>query len=173
MNLYFLRHGTGSDPGEDGLPKDLPDADRPLSLKGREKLWHTTEAMRTLELELQAVVTSPLLRARQTAHAVTESLRLRRKLIFLDHLAPNGNPKLLIEHINGLGPRVKNILLVGHEPYLSRLISLLVSGGTAAALDLKKGGLARLKIEEQLRFGRCAELSWLLGPAQLRLLRTR
>ena len=173
MNLFILRHGLASDPGEDGLPKNLPDADRPLSLKGQEKLWHTTEAMRAMELEFNAVMTSPLLRARQTAHAVVELLSLRRKLIFTDHLAPNGSPKLLIEQINGLDPRTKNILLVGHEPYLSRFISLLISSNSTAQIDLKKGGLARLNIEEKLRFGRCAELSWLLAPSQLRLLRQR
>ena len=153
--------------------KGLPDADRPLSIKGREKLWHTIEAARAMELEFHAVLTSPLLRARQTATAVTESLLLRRKIILSDQLAPDGSPKSLVAQINGLGSHVKNILLVGHEPYLSRLISVLISGHTRTVVDLKKGGLARLKVDGRLRFGRCAELLWLLAPAQLRLLRLR
>ena len=169
MNLFLLRHAIASDPGEDGLPKNLPDADRPLSAKGRQKFGRTTEALRAMELKLDAVVSSPLLRARQTAQIVTEAFELRRKLILTDHLAPEGSPKLLIEQINDLGPRVKNILLVGHEPYLSRLISLLIAGSTTAAIDLRKGGLAKLEIEE-LRYARCATLAALLTPKQLGLM---
>lgn len=170
MNLFILRHGIASDPGTDGLPGNLPDAARPLSAEGRKKLERSTKAMRALELKLDAVVSSPLLRARQTAELVAAALKLRRKIVFTDHLAPDGNPQSLIEQVNGLGPRAKNILLVGHEPYLSRLLALLISGGTAAAMDLRKGGLAKLEVKE-LKFARCATLAWLLAPGQLRRLR--
>ena len=170
MNLFILRHGIASDPGEDGLPKDLKDADRPLSAKGKQRMWRITEAMRTMELTFDAVVSSPLLRARQTAQTVTEALELRRKLLLTDHLAPTGNPKLLIDQLNAKGPRAKNILLVGHEPYLSELIALLIAGSPTVMIDLRKGGLAKLEVEK-LRFGRCATLGWLLTPKQLGLMK--
>jgi phosphohistidine phosphatase len=170
MNLFILRHGIASDPGEHGLAKDLPDAERPLSAKGKQKLWRITEAMRTLDLKFHAVVSSPLLRARQKAQIVTEAIEIRRKLILTDELAPAGDPKALLDQINKLGPRAKNILLVGHEPYLSRLIGLLIAGNTTTSIDLKKGGLAKLEVE-QLRFARCAELAWLLTPKQLELMK--
>jgi len=57
-------------------------------------------------------------------------------------------------------------LLVGHEPYLSRLISQLVSGNTEVAMDFKKAGLCKLKVEK-LQFGRCAKFCWLLTPKQM------
>ena len=63
----------------------------------------------------------------------------------------------------------QHILLVGHEPYLSRLISTLVTGSSALPLVMKKGGLCKLSIDT-LRFGRCATLEWLLTPRQLRLM---
>jgi phosphohistidine phosphatase len=169
MNLFILRHGIASDPGEHGLPKDLPDAERPLSAKGKQKLWRSTKAMQKLDLKFDAVVSSPLLRARQTAQIVTEAFEIRRKLILTDDLAPAGDPKALLDQLNKLGPRAKNILLVGHEPYLSRLIGLLIAGNTTTSIDLKKGGLAKLEVE-QLRFARCAELAWLLTPKQLELI---
>ena len=169
MNLFILRHGLASDPGEDGQPRDLKDAERPLSPKGRQRMRHITAAMRTLQLKFDVVATSPLLRARQTAQIVTEALELRRKLVLTDNLAPAGSPQLLVEQLNELGPRAKNILLVGHEPYLSRLIALLVAGNTMAAVDLKKGGLAKLEVEK-LRYARCATLAWLLTPKQLGLM---
>ncbi len=166
MNLFILRHGIASDPGQDGLPKNLKDADRPLSRKGEQKLWRSTEAMKEMDLNFDAVISSPLLRARQTALIVTEAFELRRKLILTDHLAPSGSPKLLIEQISDLGVRAKNVLLVGHEPYLSRFISLLISGSTLAAVDLRKGGLAKLEVSN-LGYARCATLAWLLTPKQL------
>ena len=166
MNLFILRHGVASDPGEDGLPKELKDADRPLSAKGKQKLWHAAAAMQTMEVKFDAVVSSPLLRARQTAQIVTEALELRRKLILTDNLMPDGSPKLLIEQLNDLGPRTKNILLVGHEPYLSRLVAVLIAGTTTAAIGLRKGGLAKLELEK-LRYARCATLAWLLTQKQL------
>jgi phosphohistidine phosphatase len=170
MNLFILRHGIASDPGEDGLPKNLPDAERPLSVKGKQRLWSVIKAMQTLDLEFDAVISSPLLRARQTAHSVVESFEIRRKLVWTDHLAPAGNPKSLIEQINQLGPRKKNILLVGHEPYLSQLVAWLIAGNTTAAIGLKKGGLAKLEIEK-LAYARCATLAWLLTPRQLALIK--
>lgn len=170
MNVFILRHGIASDPGEDGLAKDLPDAERPLSARGKQRLWRITEAMRTMELKFDAVVSSPLLRARQTAQIVTEALELRRKLILTEQLAPAGSPQLLIEQLNARGPRLKNILLVGHEPYLGKLIALLVAGRTTAVVELRKGGLAKLEVEK-LRCARCASLAWLLTPKQLGLIR--
>jgi phosphohistidine phosphatase SixA len=66
--------------------------------------------------------------------------------------------------------REKRVLLVGHEPYLSNLISLLLSGHTNICINLKKGGLCSLSIGE-LHYGRCADLESLLTPAQMRRLK--
>ena len=170
MNLYILRHGIASAPGEDGLPKNLPDAERPLSVKGKQRLWGATGAMRKMEVVLDTVMSSPLLRARQTAQIVTEAMELRRALVLTDNLAPEGSTKALVEQINEIGPRAKSILLVGHEPYLSRLIALLVAGDADAEFDLKKGGLAKLEIAK-LKHGRCAMLEWLLTPKQMVLIK--
>ena len=170
MNLYMLRHGIACVPGEDGLPKDLKDAERPLSAKGRQRLWGVTGAMRKLELEFDLVMSSPLLRARQSAQIVTEALDLRRKLVLTDHLAPEGSPDALFEQINDPHRRIKNVLLVGHEPYLSKLIAWLVTGSSAGSIDLRKGGLAKLEVEK-LRYARCATLMWLLTPKQMMLMK--
>jgi phosphohistidine phosphatase len=166
MNLFILRHGIAANPGEEGLPKNAKDAERPLSREGQKKTWRATEAMRSLDLKFDAVVTSPLLRARQTAQIVAEALELRRKLIFSDHLKPDGSPKLLLEQLDEIGGRAKNILLVGHEPYLSRLVSLLISGSTLAAVELKKGALLKLEVRH-LGYARCATLAWSLPPKLL------
>ena len=170
MNLFILRHGIASDPGKDGLPKKLPDAERPLSTKGKQRLGDVTWAMQKMELDFDAVLSSPLLRARQTAQIVIEAQGAKRKIILSDHLAPEGSPKALIEQVNGLHAPVANMLMVGHEPYLSRFIALLTTGGTTAAIDLRKGGLARLEVET-LKYARCATFRWLLTPKQMGLMK--
>ncbi len=87
-----------------------------------------------------------------------------------DALIPGANPRQLAEELHALAPAPESVLLVGHEPYLSRLISLLVSGDPDFAVALKKGGLCKLLITDRFRAGRCAELQWLLTPKQMELM---
>lgn len=166
MNLYFLRHGLAVDRG---TPGHVNDAARPLTPKGRQRLWQVAEAMEAMELEFDVIFTSPHLRALQTADIIAGALELRKKLVLVNDLIPAGSPKTLLEKILRRRPKPENILLVGHEPYLSKLIALFVTGNTAAAIELKKGGLAKLEIET-LRYGRCATLVWLLTPKQMTLM---
>jgi phosphohistidine phosphatase len=164
MKLYILRHGTAVEHGAPGYENN--DDARPLTPKGERKLWRVTEAMKAMELEFDLILSSPLPRARQTAEIVADALKAPKKLKFSDDLRPNGSLKKLIQALNALEPQPENVLLSGHEPYLSGLVSLLVSGGPGLQIELKKGGLCRLAIEE-LRPGRCAMLQWLLTPMQM------
>jgi phosphohistidine phosphatase len=139
-------------------------------LKGEDRVRLSCDAMQALELSFDGILTSPFLRARQTAEIVATTLGLRRALGCCAELAPEGDVKALVRFINRLQPAPENLLLVGHEPYLSRLISLLIAGTDAAVIDLKKNGLAKLELTQKLRAGQCATLNWLLTPRQLGLL---
>jgi phosphohistidine phosphatase len=164
MNLYLLRHGIAVDPSASGK-----DAERPLTPRGRRRLSQIAGAMRALRISFDLILASPYVRAQQTAAIVARSLKLRKKLELFEALTPGGNPQALIQHLNGLRPKPKNILLVGHEPYLSKLVALLASGNTNMETDFKKGGLCKLEVET-LRCGRCATLVWLLAPRQMALM---
>ena len=166
MNLYILRHGLAVEPGTPGYAKD---ADRPLTPKGERKLWQIAEAMEALELSFDLMLSSPYLRARQTADIIAEAFNARKKLEFSEFLTPSGSPKRLIEFLLDLKPLPGNVLLVGHEPYLSGLIALLVAGDARLWVTLKKGGLCKLNAES-LKPGRCAVLEWLLTPGQMKLM---
>ena len=167
MNLYMLRHGVAVDRD----PKSFPnDALRPLTLKGEDRVRLVAEAMRALELDFDVILSSPFLRARQTAELVAVELASRRILQINEALVPTGDPRVLLRHITRMKPAPENVLLVGHEPYLSELVSVLISGSPDAAIDLKKNGLARLETTQRLKYGRCATLNWLLTPRQLALL---
>ena len=166
MNLYILRHGIAVEPG---TPDFENDSERPLIPKGERRLHSAAAAMKKLELSFDLILSSPFIRAKQTAEIVAGELKLKKRLEFFDGLAPGGF-KALVQKLHELKPAPEHILLVGHEPYLSRLISLLMSGDAdAAAVKMKKGGLCKLEVGE-LRHGQCARLAWLLTPAQMELL---
>jgi phosphohistidine phosphatase len=166
MNLFILRHGIAVEPGRHGFEKD---ADRPLIPEGERKLKLIAGAMEALGLSFDLILSSPYLRARQTAELVAEALKARKRLELSDALTPGGSTKKLVELLSHLQPAPENVLLVGHEPYLSGLISLLVSGDGALAVVMKKGGLCKLSTES-LKHGRCAALEWLLTPKQMALM---
>lgn len=167
MNLFVLRHGIAVERDPQSFPDD---SRRPLTLKGEDRVRLICDAMQALELSFDRIISSPYLRASQTAEIVATALGARKLLEFNEELTPEGDPKALIRHMNRIDPAPENLLLVGHEPFLSLLLSQLISGETAAAVDLKKGGLARLEIETQLRYGPCATLAWLLTPKQMALM---
>ena len=166
MNLYILRHGLAVEHGAPGYAKD---ADRPLTPKGERKLGRIADAMDELQLSFDLILSSPYTRARQTAQIVAEALGARKKLEFSDDLTPDGSFRKLIERLDHLKSPPDDVLLVGHEPYLSGLISLLVSGDSSFSVVMKKGGLCKLSVES-LKHGRCAALEWLLTPRQMGLM---
>ena len=166
MNLYLLRHGIAVDPSS---PAYANDSDRPLTPKGRRRLRQIAEAMRTLKISFDVIFSSPYVRAAQTAEIVAKELKRRKKLKFTDELTPGGNPKLLLQQLSEQRPRLKNVLLVGHEPYLSKLIALLTAGSMSMELDLKKGSLCQLETDS-LHYARCATLVCLLAPRHMMLM---
>ena len=165
MNLYVLRHGLAVEPGSPGYK----DAERPLLPKGERKLWKIAEAMEAMELSFELILSSPYVRARQTAEIVAEAFNAGKKLEFSETLEPAGSVRRLIETVTHRRPLPKDVLLVGHEPYLSELISLLVSGETGLSVMMKKGGLCKLSTP-LLQHRRCATLEWLLTPKQMAMM---
>jgi phosphohistidine phosphatase len=166
MNLYILRHGIAVEHGAPGYAKD---ADRPLTPEGERKLGEIAKAMLALDLAFDLILSSPYTRARQTAEIIAGAFNARKKLEFSNSLACGGDNKELVDYLKRRQPPPENVLLVGHEPYLSGLVSLLVAGTGNCCVVLKKGGLCKLSTES-LKYGRCAALAWLLTPKQMALM---
>jgi phosphohistidine phosphatase len=164
MNLYILRHGIAVERGTRGFEND---ADRPLTLKGEERVRAIAKAMQAMELSFDLLLTSPFVRARKTAELVADKFKLREKLQNSEHLTPDGDPKKLVAELNRLD--ADDVLLSGHEPWLSTFVATLVCDEPAASVQLKKGGLCKLSVET-LKHGRCATLEWLLTPKQMLLM---
>ena len=166
MMLYLMRHGLAVEPGTPGFRTD---ADRALTPKGRRQMRKIAAALAELELDLDLILSSPFVRARQTAEIVAATLKLKKHLKFSNALAVGGDPAILLRQLERLKPCPENLLLVGHEPGLSRLMSVLLTGDLRLNVDFKKGGLCKLEIKE-LRLGACATLAWMLTPGQMKLM---
>lgn len=162
MNLYLLRHAIAEEAAE-----NQPDSERALTEKGRRKLQGVLSGLQTLELRVDYIFSSPYLRAHQTAELAASAFGLPpERLVETGHLSPLGFADLLIEKINREYPGAENILLVGHEPSLSQLISILLGGEPGLPITMKKAGVCKLSTD-RLSHNRCARLEWLLTPAQL------
>src|SRR5262245_4573909 len=118
MKLYLLRHGIAVDQGQ-GDPQ--LDPARPLTVVVRLKLGAVARAMKAMKLSFDVLLSSPLVRARQTAELIRRELATHRKVRLTAHLAPDAKPASLVRELQNLRPRPQNILLVGHEPDLSQL----------------------------------------------------
>src|SRR5262245_19013036 len=117
MELYILRHGIAVELDAAGGT----DSERALTSEGERKVWRIAEAMEKMELVFDAILSSPYVRARQTAEIVAEAYKSRKKLQLADELKPGGEQRELIERLKRLRPEPGSVLLVGHEPYLSEL----------------------------------------------------
>jgi phosphohistidine phosphatase len=127
------------------------------------------KGLQMVGLSYDLILSSPYLRAKQTAEIVAQVMSMPEGVMLAETLVPEGNPRQLIEALRSDHRDRQDVLLVGHEPYLSRLISTLLTGGPNLSVVMKRGGLCTLDVET-LRFGRCATLISLLSPRQLRRL---
>ena len=157
MEIYFLRHG------EYQKTAGLKDAECPLSDQGASRMEREASFFARLGLRLDLIISSPLLRARQTAEIVARALRLPDALVADERMAPGFGPDALFlilrEHAG-----LKAAMLVGHEPDFSRTIASCTGGGR---VECRKGSLARVDLESSASLE--GNLAWLLPPEVLAL----
>jgi phosphohistidine phosphatase len=165
MNLYILRHAIAKDRA--GWKK--PDSLRPLTSKGKRKMQKAAKGLKHLDLGVDWILTSPYRRAYDTTAIVAKALKAKKKMKVVKSLASDGEPSQLVKELAKGYRSTDSLMLVGHEPYLSKLVSVLVGSERPLALDFKKGGLCRLDTQS-LRYGPCATLEWWLSPKLLKKL---
>ncbi len=166
MELYFLHHAIAVEKRPGSLAND---SKRPLTPEGADKMRRIARGIRRLKLDFDVILASPYLRTKQTAEIAAAVMNAKDKLQFSDRLAGHGDHVQLVAELIEHHGACKSILLVGHEPSMSELISTLLVGNRSLQLVLKKGGLCKLTVDT-LRYGRCAVMEWLLTPGQLRRL---
>jgi phosphohistidine phosphatase len=162
MDLYIIRHAIAVDRG---TPEYEDDSLRPLTDKGKKKMRQIAKGLHTLGVDFDLILSSPYVRARETAEILADVIETKTDVAFSENLIPMGDPDLLISEIIEKYS-VNSIALVGHEPHLSSLISLLVSDNASLDMTLKKGGVCRLSADD-LHDTRKTTLEWLLTPGIL------
>lgn len=122
--------------------------------------------MKRSGLLFDKILSSPYVRARQTAEIIAQDLRFKGKIRFIDALVPGSDFKDFFKLLEEFEAE-ERILFVGHQPLLGEFISQLVAGHKKVAIDLKKAGLCRVDTSELGLVGEPAELVWLLTPEQI------
>ncbi len=154
MKLYILRHAIAEDRAE-------ADSQRALTDEGRRKLAKVLAQAAKTGMAPEMILTSPYVRALQTARMAAEALGFRNSLIETDKLLPYSSPLDLWEELRGYR-HVEQTLLVGHDPQLTELVCLL-AGAPGGAIPMKKAGLACFHLRGWGPQPQ-ATLSWLLTP---------
>jgi len=160
VDVYILRHGKAKDTGP-----GMGDADRRLTKKGREEIAAAGRWMVTQELRFDLIVASPLVRAQETATIIAGYLGEKDCIVTWKVLAPGGNTDTVCRQIGELTD-VRTILLVGHEPLLSALISHIIAGNENTAISMPKGALAKIR-NFSYTLSPSGELRWLVTAAQM------
>ena len=148
MELYFLRHGEADWP-----EWKKSDDERPLTKRGKREMRDVAKFLDRLKVRPNLIVTSPLPRAAQTAEIAADYLKakLRKDELLAPGFGPSKLRTVLKRH------RAKVLMLVGHEPDFTQVISEL----TGASLKLSKGGVALLDVDPESEEGK---LLWLFPP---------
>ncbi len=163
MNVYVLRHGVADERDF----RKYPDDDlRPLIPEGVDKLRRQTKGLKELGLSVDLVISSPLVRAVQTAEIAMEGLGITNELAYSESLVPEAHPYLLMEELGNKYSTQDKVMVVGHEPHMSSFVSMVVSGDPSGLIRLKKGALCKLKIP-RLDGVRSGWLEWLMTPDQM------
>ena len=156
--LYLIRHGIAAERGTYDQ-----DGDRPLTEVGIHKTRAIAKRLRSLNLEFDLILTSPLVRAQQTAHLL-QAEGLGDRLEVSPTLAPDGSLQDWLTWFEQHRSQFTTLALVGHEPDLSRWAEQLLWGQAQDKLILKKAGVIGLSLPEHVSPLGHSSLFWLTPP---------
>jgi phosphohistidine phosphatase len=159
--LFLFRHGLAVPHGTEGIEDDQ----RPLTSKGERRVRQVARGLKRLGLKLDRIVTSPLPRARRTAEITADVLDAAFLLEDADVLRPSSPPEAIRDWLASRSDA--RIMLIGHNPNLSELLSLLCTGQLRPmVIELRKAGVASLRDDPLGRY----QIDWLSRPRLVRRL---
>ncbi len=163
MHVYILRHGKAEVLSE----RIRSDSKRRLTESGIKELEQISKSFKVMGLEFTSIISSPLVRARQTADIVSKLLKIKKAIVIWNELRPEIDAELTLQKLYKTKPD-SSILLIGHEPHLGSLISKMISIKTGSTdISLKKGGLAHVRLSFQNGIPN-GSLRSLMTPRQLK-----
>jgi phosphohistidine phosphatase len=167
MDCLLLRHGIAVERDE----WEGSDADRPLTERGAKRVAQVADGLSRLDVQPTHVLSSPLIRAIETAKIVHRSLRVHAAVQIVDALLPDAPPNRLLSILHDL-PTESCVLCVGHEPHLGMAASVILTGKPSTAFPFKKAGACLIELSIPAKPGR-GVLRWWLPPDQLRAIGKR
>jgi phosphohistidine phosphatase len=163
IELYLVRHAVAAERG----PKYPDDRLRPLTPGGSKKFAASVPGLVEMDVAIDFVLTSPLVRARETATLLAAGLKPKPALAEIEALAPGGRHLAVIEAIKSHSKRHRRLALVGHEPDLGELAARLL--GARGNVEFKKGAVCLIEVDGATPGGP-GTLRWMLTPKALRAL---
>jgi phosphohistidine phosphatase len=162
MRLFILRHADAETEGHKN------DIDRKLTPEGVAEAERVADAVRIMKLNLTAILTSPMVRAKATAEIVARQFPSIRIQI-LEHLVSSADPQDLFRELQSY-PRDSRLLLVTHKPLASRCIASLVGMNNDSKISVKKASLSCVEVGSPVQRGG-GVLLWILTNEQMRLMK--
>lgn len=164
MDCVLMRHGIAVERDE----WKGSDGDRPLTERGAKRVAQVTSGLKWLGIQPTIILSSPFIRAVETAKVVHDLLRVRLALRMVDELLPDAHPEQLLSVLQELPPE-SCVLCVGHEPHLGTATGMMLAGKPSTAFPFKKAGACLIEMPAPPKASR-GSLQWWMGPAQLRAL---
>jgi phosphohistidine phosphatase len=164
MFLYIVRHAIAEE-RESFAKKNSEDSLRPLTIKGKKRMQKVVLKIKNELRDIDLIVTSPFVRAKQTAAVVAEMIG-KPKIVESAELVPHATPHAFLKWIKAQGKDKKKVMVVGHEPHLSSLASLILSGKAEDSfIELKKSSVALIETGnfEEITPSK-ASLLWMVSP---------
>ena len=145
MKIYLVRHGIAQERLGGGITTD---AERLLTDKGRTETKHVAQALERLGVKGELIVSSPLVRARQTAEIINDVIGPRGSEVRIcDALAPGGSATALFKFIAQF-KHANEVFCVGHEPDIGMLGATLLWAGRDMDIPFKKAGVLRIDVSD-------------------------
>ncbi len=164
MELTIVRHGIAA-PRDDVSETD--DAKRPLTKEGKQKTRKAARGLRAIGCSPAMIVTSPLVRAAETARIIYKEAATSASFEETQLLSPGADPSQLIDWLSSRNE--PELLLVGHMPDVQILTGQLIAAKNKTGIRFKKAGAAKIRFDAGVKKG-AGELQWLLEPSHLRAL---
>jgi phosphohistidine phosphatase len=165
MEIYLVRHGIAASRPAEG---SMSDEERPLTPKGIKRTSQAAKGLLTLKPSIDEILTSPLLRACQTATILAKALELENRVAQIEELAPEGDHNALLTRLASY-QESQGVLLVGHQPSIGEIASLLLAGNNRLQFNFKKCAICCIEFDAVPAAGQGA-LNWMLAPKHLRKL---
>ncbi len=162
MLIYIVRHAWAEDPDSQRWPNDEL---RPLTDKGVKRFRQFVRGLARQGFSPQLVVTSPLVRCRQTAEVIAEETPGRPTVVSRAELAPGGDGGALVAWTAERSKGLEQVAWVGHAPDVGQLAARLI-GEPCAAIHFSKGAVCAIEFNGPPQEG-SGELQWLVPPRML------